>query len=103
MRNGLPKRLVSYNWSGNVKQLKHCIESAVNFLWQSRKCRFPTATYLSFPIIAKRSIFSAVDNKNKQIIIEALRNVTQKAKHMNMSEGSLNCRMRKDNIVRKES
>ncbi len=120
------EKLLSYDWPGNVRQLKHCIESAMNFV-KKNETQIREKHMLQFLAIAEDdsqaksnssytheapqdsktdpNIFDIIEDNEKQMIIDALLknkgNVTLTAKHLDMSRSALNYRMRKYDLFRK--
>lgn len=119
--------LMSYDWPGNVRQLKHCIESAMNFvseeetqITEKHMMQFfskintnddtSEQTDAVFSDIERTSesenIFKIIEFNEKEAIIDALMknkgNVTFAAEQLNMSRQSLNYRMHKYGIKRKK-
>ncbi len=122
----LQEKLISYEWPGNVRQLKHCIESAMNFVGEedSQITREHMANFINetedLPIKdapvempspalealeGDDNVFNIIDKNEKQEIIDALLrnkgNVTRTAEDLNISRSALNYRMQKYNLFRK--
>ncbi|CVK20848.1 sigma-54 interaction domain-containing protein [Sporomusa sphaeroides] len=118
--------LVSYNWPGNIRQLKHCIESAMNFvsaedtqITEKHMMQFLAkieigncASDIAVSVTSdtdktkeNENVFKKIESNEKQAIIDALLknkgNVTYTAEQLNMSRQSLNYRMQKYGIKRR--
>jgi arginine utilization regulatory protein len=117
---------LDFSWPGNVRQLKHCIESAMNFVTNEdlKIKRKHLPTYLFSNNVTKSScvqkkstdndekhcyfepetisVFSTIAQKEKEEIIKALienhGNVSKTAKQLGMHRQSLIYRIKKYNI-----
>lgn len=115
---------LAYEWPGNVRQLKHCIESAMNFIGEEELViskrhlpqymlsdanpvqhqdfsgRFNGSDELGED--ATSDLFADVENRQKQLIISALLdsggNVTKASKNMGISRQAMIYRMKKYGI-----
>lgn len=110
---------MEYDWPGNVRQLRHCIESAMNFVDSNDalirmdhlpRYLFTNNTVTTMPIQVapekeESNIFDSIEKEEKQEIIDALRqcrgNVTKSAEHLGITRQALIYRMRKYDISRR--
>ena len=116
---------MQYAWPGNVRQLRHCIEAAMNFVDDNDttistehlpKYLFPdnkiTELEDNLPcrqiftpkggFLDEVSVFDAIEQDEKEEILKTLLqckgNVTESAKYLGISRQALIYRMRKYNI-----
>lgn len=119
---------LQYSWPGNVRQLRHCIESAMNFVSdheltisikhlpkylfsdtkltamaesQAHQKIAAETTYLS----GEANVFATIEQEEKKEIVNALRqskgNVTKSAEYLGITRQTLIYRMRKYKITKK--
>lgn len=119
---------MNFIWPGNVRQLKHCLEAAMNLVTDEdlkikikhlpayllsgnnvttggyiQKMSIENNKHLKYPSQEKNGVFSTIYQKEKEEIIEALienkGNVSKTAKQLGMHRQSLMYRIKKYNIT----
>jgi len=110
------KLLKTYNWPGNIRQLKHCIDYAMNMteLFDSLIAPKHLPKYIiSTPgnkeinkVYTSNNLKETLKDIERKIIIEEIKsnhgNFSRSAKHLNISRQNLQYRLRVLNILERE-
>jgi len=125
---GVLRFFLDFSWPGNVRQLKHCLEAAMNLVTDEdlkirikhlpayllsgnnvttggylQKMSIENNKHLKYPEPERTGVFSTIFQKEKEEIIQALienkGNVSKTAKQLGMHRQSLIYRIKKYNIT----